>query len=412
MHGASWWSICQVLETIYPFIRLPATLRTQVYQYWTWLLECSIAIQLAALTAWQRAYTIAVDALRTIQPLAAETLTNAENLIKYLALETDRIIRATGSFLAEKFSAFVEYVKSQFLKVNYPPDDPPPEQRRKRILFIVSLPYGRSYEALKASFVEEGPSTPSIDWDGNQTDNIPDDLCEINVRRHFAVCLIPIDIWTDPTYSLVRKFQAGRYWELIGPELIPKEGDCVCWDEQKIRHVDSVFEVGITTFSDGAISEDFYRPLRDAWSGGYNVVWWNSFDFAIRLACLIPCGNDKTRLKTIEEFYEFFRWGNVLRKKETSGMKGFFAGFSGFVTSIFSGAAAAEAMALSFTPLIPVAGIASLGIGMASCAYVWWSNSREETAYLREWTERCKGLRKDFLSLLESSIGRRISRTG
>lgn len=113
---------------------------------------------------------------------------------------------------------------------------------------------------------------------------------------------------------------------------------------------------------------------------------------------MIPCdGNDtKTRLKKIEEFYDLFRWGNLLRKKETSGMKGFFAGFSGFITSIFGGAAAAEAMGFSLTPLIPVAGVASLGIGMACCAYVWWSNSQEETACLREWTERCRGLEKRF----------------
>lgn len=53
----------------------------------------------------------------------------------------------------------------------------------------------------------------------------------------------------------VGKVRSASYWELIGPDLIPREGDSVGWTEEKIRGIDGILEIGMTTYDDEAISQ-------------------------------------------------------------------------------------------------------------------------------------------------------------
>jgi hypothetical protein len=92
------------------------------------------------------------------------------------------------------------------------------EQWRKRILFIVCLRRSRSYEAIKTALggLEDEPAL--INWDTNKIDYLPKPSIFV---RHFAVCLIPLEFWNDPTKSILQKFQSATYWELaiISPRL-------------------------------------------------------------------------------------------------------------------------------------------------------------------------------------------------
>jgi hypothetical protein len=107
---------------------------------------------------------------------------------------------------------------------------------------------------------EQNPSRPSINWDSNDKTLFPPIQKLPSFIRHFAVCLIPLDVWDDPTKSLIQRFQNGTYWELIGPDPVPREGDCVGWTEEKIRHIDAIEDIGVTAFGNFVVSEDGKSP--------------------------------------------------------------------------------------------------------------------------------------------------------
>jgi hypothetical protein len=131
------------------------------------------------------------------------------------------------------------------------------DEWRTRVLFIVSLPYGRSYRAIEARLGKrEHNHHPSIDWDSTGPNPIPSSKDLTTSVRHFAVCVIPLYIWNGRDKTLIQKFHEGAYWELSGPDPGPMEGDCETWVEEKIRHIDSIYEVGLITYSNDTISEE------------------------------------------------------------------------------------------------------------------------------------------------------------
>jgi hypothetical protein len=69
------------------------------------------------------------------------------------------------------------------------------------------------------------PKPTSVDWQSNDKSRILPLDSQQNCVQHFALGVIPLEVWDDPTKSLTEKFQNGRFWELDGPELQPKEGD-------------------------------------------------------------------------------------------------------------------------------------------------------------------------------------------
>jgi len=97
---------------------------------------------------------------------------------------------------------------------------PVSEEFQKKVLLLVSLPYGRSYEAMKKAMFEPTPETSLVDWDSNDKTHLPPLQSLATSIRHFAICLGPLGAWDDPTKSLIQKFQHGTYWELIGPNMI------------------------------------------------------------------------------------------------------------------------------------------------------------------------------------------------
>lgn len=76
----------------------------------------------------------------------------------------------------------------------------------------------------------------------------------------------------------------------------------------------------------GANETPVYRPLRAAWPV-YNEVWWNSYDFAIRLAYLLVCPDDRDKLRNIRQRIEIIRVIEVRTAEKTIRKRWFFAGF-------------------------------------------------------------------------------------
>jgi hypothetical protein len=136
---------------------------------------------------------------------------------------------------------------------------------------------------------------------------------ELNTSvRHFAVCLMPTSVHRDPKESLTGKFKECTYWEVLGPGAAPGDGDCVSWRTKKIQTIDTLLEVGVTTYDNNTLSQEsktsqsstdmfrrltqsVHQPLQPFWSE-CDPLGWNSFDFALRFSCLIPCDTDTKAL--------------------------------------------------------------------------------------------------------------------
>lgn len=98
-----------------------------------------------------------------------------------------------------------------------------------------------------------------IDWENNKIDELPEPNSFV---RHFAVCLVPLEIWNDVTMRLSQKIHHGSFFELVGPILRPLEGDGVRWGEEKLRAIDGMLEIGLVTYDDEAVSQQCKLKLQ------------------------------------------------------------------------------------------------------------------------------------------------------
>ncbi|CZR69584.1 uncharacterized protein PAC_19484 [Phialocephala subalpina] len=334
--------------------------------------------------AWQQLhiYTLALsDAIKTFVP---EALTQVHIVVMQITADLEDTILATTAFVVVAYQAFIQWLKSKAKRSDDPPNDAPPEQLPKRILFIVSIHSGRSYDAIKTAVGERDDEPAFIDWESNKIDSLEKPSSFV---RHFAVCLVPLDIWNDPTKTLLQKFQNGTYWELIGPELIPVKGNGVGWKAQKIQNIDGVLEVGLTTYDDETISQQFYQPLRAAWST-YDTTWWNCFDFAARLGCMIlPDNEAKSRLRKFLQDICIDRVYHLeMALKEISGERFAITWFGGFL----GGAIVAVA------PVTAPAFLCSIAAGLGSMILSTWQSSRIKASNFPKWEERSKLLEEKF----------------
>lgn len=86
---------------------------------------------------------------------------------------------------------------------------------RWRIVFIVSVKFGRSYDATKTALAELDDLAPFIDWEGIKLDMLPEPSSFV---RHFAICAIPLEDWNKEGLTLTSKFCSGIFWEFVGPD--------------------------------------------------------------------------------------------------------------------------------------------------------------------------------------------------
>jgi hypothetical protein len=91
-----------------------------------------------------------------------------------------------------------------------------------------------------------------ISWESNKSDSLQE---RCRFVRHFAICLVQLDIWNDPMKPLFKGSKTGLTGSSLGPDLIPLESSGVSWKEDGIQNIDGVLELGLTTYDDEAISQ-------------------------------------------------------------------------------------------------------------------------------------------------------------
>lgn len=142
----------------------------------------------------------------------------------------------------------------------------------------------------------------------------------------------------------------------------------------------------------GANERPVYRPLRAAWPV-YNVVWWNSYDFAIRLAYLLVGNRGRRKLHNIRSRIEMIRAREVRDAEESIAVKGFLAGIRG-VNGYATWLAAAGSSVL-FPPAAPFAAAGFVGcftLSFCSGCYGAYLQSRKEPSYMEDWRQFSKAL--------------------
>ena len=84
--------------------------------------------------------------------------------------------------------------------------------------------------------------------------------------RSYAVCLLPLDTYLDPTIPLLKKFEGATFWgmESVGIESV--QVDAAGWSNGKIRQIDSIYRVGITTYDNDSISRSCKYLSMFAWT--------------------------------------------------------------------------------------------------------------------------------------------------
>jgi hypothetical protein len=65
---------------------------------------------------------------------------------------------------------------------------------------------------------------------------------------------LPLARARDEGITLRGKFREATYWELVGPNLIPGEGDAAGWVDEKIVCIDGLLKVGVTSYSNEVVS--------------------------------------------------------------------------------------------------------------------------------------------------------------
>ncbi|GKZ83010.1 hypothetical protein AnigIFM56816_007836 [Aspergillus niger] len=277
----------------------------------------------------------------------------------------------------------------------------------KRVVLIVTVKSGRSY---KAGIDNDSPVFTRA---CSQTESLPPPP---SFMRHFAVCLVPQAIWVDETMNLLQKFEHGSFFELVGPDMTDKEGGGVCWEEEKLRSIDGIEEVGLVTYDNEAIIESceshplvselirlerlVYNPLRKA-CGRYNTIWWNSCDFAIRLACMILPDPDK---KGLLQRLLLFVCASRLRALEFAIEKlhgrMFMMGWAGGMVSWF-GVLGSTLLIGASPAVLPIAFAGSCIFGMGSGIPGMWRSGRVGAKEYPEWRRRSEKLEQQFPQLRE-----------
>jgi len=71
---------------------------------------------------------------------------------------------------------------------------------------------------------------------------------------------MPVYIQEDRNKTLEQKFEECTYWEILDPSFDEDGGSSVRWSSNKIRTIDSILEVGITTHDNDSISQHCMDP--------------------------------------------------------------------------------------------------------------------------------------------------------
>ncbi|OJJ69489.1 hypothetical protein ASPBRDRAFT_76971 [Aspergillus brasiliensis CBS 101740] len=254
---------------------------------------------------------VKLDGVKAISAQAVEFAAEVRPVVVAIMKEVQEATVELLCFVATAYRAIEQWFAGE---------EQTSHERDDQARSIVTIRSGRSYEAIKDAIGIDNDS-PLTEWYRKQSESLPTPLRFI---RHYAVCLVPEATWTDETTELLHKFQHGSFFELTGPNMVDKEGDAVCWGEEKVRSIDGIVEIGLVSYDSETISER-------SW-GRYDTIWWNCSAFAIRLACMILPDLDQkellrrlllfvceSRLRTLE-FAMSDSHGDICLKSLASGL--------------------------------------------------------------------------------------------
>jgi hypothetical protein len=135
-----------------------------------------------------------------------------------------------------------------------------------RVALLVSTRSGPSYEAILRAFATSNLSYifrscryPTIKVISIDTAHFHRSSEETAFVRSFSVCLVPYDIWTDDAKTLLHKLSCGTYWEYLGAGK-HMAGDCLGWEKDRIKTIDSVLELGLCAYTNEIISRECKWP--------------------------------------------------------------------------------------------------------------------------------------------------------
>ncbi|KAL2826618.1 hypothetical protein BDW59DRAFT_160808 [Aspergillus cavernicola] len=317
-----------------------------------------------------------------VQQFTTETSTAIHSLTTFVIKDIRTAVIEIGALIKMIFTSVTQWLEGI---IKGEPDEgnkDAPDTANQRYLFLLSLKHGRSFEAIRYELGgQPNPEANFLDWESKvpQGENLPQPECFI---RHFAICLLPQLVWDSDQMSLRAKFQSATFWELLGPGLREWEGDAVGWSEEKIESIDGVLKIGVTSVSNEDVSERYYVPLYQRWTV-YDVVWWNCFDFAIRLAYMLMHDDyDSTVLlrKLLHDMC-LSRIQDVYRVIDNNPYTRFNSWLRGGPMLLVAGAAS---NILSFGVVMAGPLLFTLGHGLAAN----WKHKRIATKILPEWIQR------------------------
>ncbi|GKZ58613.1 hypothetical protein AnigIFM49718_004440 [Aspergillus niger] len=248
----------------------------------------------------------------------------------------------------------------------------------------------RSYKAIKDALGIDNDS-PIFTRACSQTESLPPPP---SFMRHFAVCLVPQAIWVDETMNLLQKFEHGSFFELVGPDMTDKEGGGVCWEEEKVRSIDGIEEVGLVTYDNEAIIESYESHTL-------------AFKISTRanqtgtITCMIlPDPDHKQLLRRLLLFVCDSRLWALKYAINKSHGRMFTTGWAGAMISglgVFGSALLVGAAPVVF----PIACVGSCTFGLGSGILGSWRSGRVGAKEYPEWRRRSEILEQQFPQLRE-----------
>ncbi|GLA03019.1 hypothetical protein AnigIFM60653_002592 [Aspergillus niger] len=168
--------------------------------------------------------------------------------------------------------------------------------------------------------------------------------------------------------NLLQKFEHGSFFGLVGPDMTDKEGGGVCWEEEKVRSIDGIEEVGLVTYDNEAIIESYPDHKQH-----------------LRRLLLFVCDSRLWALK-----YAINKSHGRMFKTGWAGAM--VSGLGVFGSALLVGAA----------PVVfPIACVGSCTFGLGSGILGSWRSGRVGAKEYPEWRRRSEKLEQQFPQLRE-----------
>jgi hypothetical protein len=75
-------------------------------------------------------------------------------------------------------------------------------------------------------------------------------LPSLHFRRHFALCLIPREVWSCQTKTLAEKFEGQLFWDYHGDDTNYSRG--TVWSSDRIRNINAIQYLGVALSGEDA----------------------------------------------------------------------------------------------------------------------------------------------------------------